>query len=281
MKLPVIVGASAAILLIARTADAHFQILYTNDLSRVRGSETTLVMAFSHPVFGGPNMDMSKPRAFYMLSQRGDTGPAKRVDLDEYLERVTWKGVDDHSIGFRARLPRFLTRSLGDYVFVLDPAPYYEAEEDKYIQQFTKTVMNIGGIPGNWAETLDLPAEIRPLGKPYANWTGGIFRGIVLGNGKPVPYAEIEVEYINYPIDIESPGYGKKPHVVLPQLSYGNQSIRANASGEFSVALPRAGWWGICALDIGPIDKYEGKPLSQDAVLWLEVKDVPSAEAAD
>ncbi len=34
-------------------------------------------------------------------------------------------------------------------------------------------------MPGNWAEPVGLAAEILPLDKPYANWTGGIFRGIV------------------------------------------------------------------------------------------------------
>lgn len=269
------------LLLWSANVNAHFQILFTEDLSRVRGGESTFVMAFSHPVHGGPNMDMGEPLAFYVLSQRGDSAPVKRTDLSEYLERVTWRGPDDDSIGYRARLPRTATRSLGDYVFVLEPAPYYEAEEDKYIQQFTKTIMNVGGIPGNWAATLGLPAEVRALNKPYANWTGGIFRGIVLGDGEPVPYAEIEVEYINHVVDTELPGFENRPIVQLPQTSYGNQSIRANAFGEFAVALPRAGWWGICALDIGPDKEHEGKPLSQDAVLWLEVKDVPATEATE
>ena len=262
-------------------ANAHFQILYIDDLSRVRGGQSTLVMAFSHPVDGGPNMDMGVPGAFYVVSQRGDDGEVKHTDLVEYLERVTWRGGGNDSIGYRAELPRNMTRSMGDYVFVLEPAPFYEGDEDKYIQQYTKTIMNVGGVPGNWAETLNLPAEIRPLGKPYANWTGGIFRGIVLGDGEPVPFAEIEIEYINYDINPEQPGYGEQAHVVLPQASFGNMSIRANTFGEFSVALPRAGWWGICALDVGPVKEFDGKPLSQDAVLWLEVKDVPDAELTE
>ncbi|MEM1249757.1 MAG: DUF4198 domain-containing protein [Acidobacteriota bacterium] len=268
----------AFLALVAFSAQAHFQILFTEDLSRVRGKPTTLTMAFSHPVYGGPDMDMGEPLAFYVLSQRGDEGEVKRTDLAEFLEKVTWSGIKNESVGYRATLPRNLTRSMGDYVFVLEAAPYYEAEEDKYIQQFTRTILNVGGVPGNWAEVQNLPAEIQPLSKPYANWTGGLFRGIVLSEGKPVPFAEIEIEYLNYDIDESKPGFEPGAHVELPHPSYGNLSLRAGADGEFSVALPRAGWWGICALDVGPVKTHEGKPLSQDAVLWLEAKDVGAAD---
>jgi len=165
-------------------------------------------------------------------------------------------------------------RSLGDYVFVLVPSPFYEAGEDKYIQQFTKTIANVGGVPGNWAEPVGLPAEILPLDKPYANWTGGIFRGIVLSDGEPVPYAELEVEYMNHPPDLDARGLAAEGLVTFPQASFATMSIRANERGEFAIGLPRAGWWGICALGVGPETEHEGKELSQDAVLWIQVKDM-------
>ncbi len=40
------------------------------------------------------------------------------------------------------------------------------AEEDSYIQQMTKVIINVGGIPGEWMEPAGLPAEIVPLSKP-------------------------------------------------------------------------------------------------------------------
>lgn len=175
---------------------------------------------------------------------------------------------------YEAKLARTVTRSLGDYVFVLEPGPYLEKQEDKYIQQFTKTLVNIGGVPGNWAEPVGLPAEIVPLNKPYANWTGGVFRGIVLSDGKPVPNAELEVEYVNYPLDIDAHKLAAEPQVVLPQDSFGTMAIHTNDRGEFTVGLARAGWWGICALNVGPKKKHEGKPLSQDAVIWVQVRDM-------
>jgi cobalt/nickel transport protein len=268
-------------LLFTAASQAHFQILYTPDLAHVRGVDAPVLMAFSHPVHGGPNMDMGRPEAFYVLAQRGDEGPVKKTELLEYLDETTFNPGENSSVAYAGVVPRNVVRSLGDYTFVLQPAPYYEAGEDKYIQQFTKTVMNVGGVPGNWSEPLGLPAEIRPLDKPYANWVGGVFRGVVLGNGEAVPFAEIEVEYMNYPINIEKSGFVSDAQVALPQDSYGTMSIRANANGEFTIGLPRAGWWGICALNIGPVNEHQGKPLSQDAVLWIEVRDMLPPEPTE
>jgi len=253
---------------------AHFQMLYTPDLAPIRGQATHLLMPFSHPVHGGPNMDIDKPEAFYVLSQRGTAAKRKKVDLMAYLTPVTWSSPINSSTAFEAKLPRKLTRSLGDYVFILQPSPFYEAEEDKYIQQHTKTVMNVGAVPGNWADPAGLPVEIIPLDKPYANWRGGVFRGVVTAGGEPVPFAALEIEYVNYRVDMALPGFVPGAAVQLPQDSFGTMGIKANAAGEFVIGLPRAGWWGICALDLVPGSLYQGKALSVDAVLWLQVREM-------
>lgn len=264
----VVVGAAST------PAAAHFQLLYTPETALVSGQATHVLLLFSHPAHGGPHMSMGVPEAFYVVSQRGEDAAPVTTDLRDHLAPIAWHSADGPTSAYEARLPRAVTRSLGDYVFVLTPAPYYEAGEDKYIQQFTKTILNVAGVPGNWAEPIGLPAEILPLDKPYANWTGGVFRGIVTAGGEPVPFAELEVEYVNHAIDLEGRRFAAEPAVVVPQDAFGTMSIRANAHGEFAIGLPRAGWWGICALDIGARKEHEGKPLSQDAVLWVQVKDM-------
>jgi len=255
-------------------ANAHFQMLYTPEMALSRGQSTQFVMLFTHPVHGGPHMAMGAPERFYVVSQRGEDADAVTTDLEEYLKPIDWHSEQGLTPAYEATLPRTITRSLGDYIFVLEPAPYYEANEDKYIQQYTRTMINIGGVPGNWAEPMGLPTEILPLNKPYANWTGGVFRGVVLSAGQPVPNAEIEVEYVNHAPDIELKRFADEPEVALPQDAYGTMSIRANDRGEFTIGLARAGWWGICALAVGPVTEHEGKVLSQDAVLWIQVKDM-------
>jgi cobalt/nickel transport protein len=266
--------AAAALLLAGAAAHAHFQLLYTSETALTGAEALRFLMLFSHPAHGGPSMDMGEPLAFYVVSQRGDDAEPVRTDLEASLAPLEWREEGRSVRAYEASLERRVTRSLGDHVFVLEPAPFYEANEDKYIQQFTKTLVNIGGVPGNWAEPLDLPAEIVPLDKPYANWTGGVFRGVVVANGEPVPHASLEIEYVNYPPDLDGRSFATAPTVEFPQDSFGTMGIRANERGEFTIGLPRAGWWGICALEVGADSEHEGKPLSQDAVLWIQVKDM-------
>lgn len=261
-------------LLGGETASAHFQLLHVEESALSAPTALDFAIVFTHPAHGGPHMDIEAPEAFYVVSQRGDDATPIRTDLTGYIEPITWQDASGGTQAYEARLPRNVARSLGDYVFVLEPAPYYEAGEDKYIQQFTKTIVNVAGVPGNWAEPVGLPAEILPLDKPYANWTGGVFRGVVTAGGEAVPFAEIEVEYINHRPDLEDRRFAEQAAVEFPQDSFGTMSIRADSQGEFTIGLPRAGWWGICALEIGTDTEHEGRPLSQDAVLWVQVKDM-------
>jgi nickel transport protein len=267
-------AAAAVAFGVAGSAGAHFQLLYTSETALNAAEALHFVMVFSHPAHGGPSMVMAEPEEFFVVSQRGDDAEPVRTDLESSLQPIEWQSEDGPVRAYEAKLARNVTRSLGDYVFVFQPGPFLEMQEDKYIQQFTKTMVNVGGVPGNWAEPIGLPTEIVPLDKPYANWTGGVFRGVVLSDGKPVPNAELEVEYVNYPLDIDARRFAADPEVVLPQDSFGTMGIRANDRGEFTIGLARAGWWGICALAVGPDTEHDGKPLSQDAVLWVQVKDM-------
>lgn len=259
--------------LASSAAEAHFQLLYTPEAALNEAAAIPLALVFSHPFDNGYTMDMGTPEAFYVISQRGDTEP-RTTDLTQYLEPIEWSGVDSQAAAFVAHPPRSVTRSLGDYTFVLRPAPYYESQEDKYIQQITKTVVNIGGLPGSWDQPLGLPVEIVPLDKPYANWVGGVFRAVVLAGGKPVPHAEIEVEYLNHEPQIDAHRFDPEGKVTAPQDSFTTLSIRADAQGQVIIGLPKAGWWGICALNLDDDSQHEGKELSVDAVLWIKATDM-------
>lgn len=259
--------------LAAAPAQAHFQLLYTPEAALTESAALPLALVFSHPFDNGYTMNMGKPEQFYVIAQRGDAEPRK-TDLAQYLEPIEWAGVENKGAAFLATPPRSVTRSLGDYTYVLVPAPYYEANEDKYIQQITKTVVNVGGLPGAWDEPLGLPVEIVPLDKPYANWVGGVFRAVVLADGKPVPHAEIEIEYLNHEPQIAQRRFDPEGKVTAPQQSFGTLSIRADAMGQVIIGLPKAGWWGLCALDLVEGATHEGKHKSVDAVLWVQAKDM-------
>jgi cobalt/nickel transport protein len=266
-------GACLAVLA-ANPALAHFQLLYTPQLALKTSQDLTLAMVFTHPFEPTHTMNMEKPLAFYVISQRGSEAKPQKTDLTQYLQPVTWAGLQQPGQAYEAKLPRSAVRSLGDYVFILEAAPYYEASEDKYIQQYTKTVLNIGGIPGNWSADNKLPTEILPLDKPYASWVGGVFRGVVLANGKPVPNAELEVSFVNHLPEIDNRRFATQTTLNAPQDSFQNLGILTNDRGEFTIGLPRAGWWGVCALGSGPQTTFKGKHLSQDAVLWIQATDM-------
>jgi cobalt/nickel transport protein len=259
--------------LCATAAEAHFQLLYTPEAALNESAAMELALVFSHPFDNGFTMNMGMPEEFYVVAQRGEADP-KTTDLMQYLEPIEWSGVDSKAAAYLARPPRAVTRSLGDYTFVLKPAPYYEANEDKYIQQITKTVVNVGGLPGAWDAPLGLPVEIVPLDKPYANWVGGVFRAVVLSNGQPVPHAEVEVEFLNHEPQIAEKRFDAEGKVTAPQDSFITLSIRADAAGQIIIGLPKAGWWGICALNLDDDLKHEGKELSLDAVLWVKATDM-------
>jgi cobalt/nickel transport protein len=121
-------------------------------------------------------MAMDEPRAFSHISSHGGK---KSIYANTCAPSSGRVAITERPPIVR---PRELVRSLGDHIFVLEPEPYLETEENVYIQQFTKLIVNVGGVPGNWAEPQGLPVEAQPLSKPYANWTGGVFRALVLAD---------------------------------------------------------------------------------------------------
>ncbi len=265
---------STAILLTASaTTSAHFLVVHTPEMLLGRSANIDMSIVFTHAFDGGPTMDLPGIENFYAMQKKAGDDDLTRIDLMDYLEPVQWGHAEGKS-AFVAAIPRNAMRSLGDYQVVVEPQPYYEAEEDIYIQQITKVIMNVGGAPTNWDATLGLATEIQSLNKPYTNWVGGVFRGVVLSSGEPVPFAEIEVEYLNYNPNFEDRRFDADASIEAPLPGYEHVSVRTDASGTFSIGLPKAGWWGIAALGVGPATEHEGKELSQDAVLWVQAKEI-------
>jgi cobalt/nickel transport protein len=150
----------------------------------------------------------------------------------------------------------------GLYVFYMEPAPYWEAAEDVYIVHYTKTVVTAFGVDDGWDEEIGLKTEIVPLSKPFGLYAGNVFQGIVKLDGKPVPYAEVEVEYYNQDKRAEAPA----EYMIT-------QTIKGDQNGVFTYAAPRAGWWGFAALNIaGDKIPYKGedKEVEIGAVIWVK-----------
>lgn len=249
----------------AVTCSAHFVLLYTPETLLDEGGKVSLKSVFTHPFEAGHTMEMEKPNAFFVVNKE------RKTDLLSTLKPITWKSLENSA---KAWETSYQIRNMGDYVFCLEPAPYYEKNEDGYIQQFTKVIVNNGSLPTDWDATIGMKAEIVPLDKPYALWTGNVFRGIVLSEGKPVPFAEIEVEYLNHAPNMEQNKFEEKAAIEAPHDAFVTLTIKSNANGEFTFGIPKAGWWGFAALGVGPDTEFKGKELSQDAVIWIQARDM-------
>ncbi|AKJ65127.1 DUF4198 domain-containing protein [Kiritimatiella glycovorans] len=238
----------------AANAGAHFQTLLPAPALVSEANEVRFDIRFTHPMEGGPVMDMKPPRLFGVLT------PSGRRDLTEDLQAHELDGVTRYS----ARVPM---REPGDHIFYLEPAPYWEPAEQKMIIHYTKVVVNAYGLEQGWNRTAGLPVEIRPLTRPYGIWAGNLFRGVVLHKGEPVPHAEIEVEYWN-----------EDGTVKPPAAPYITQVIHADADGVFAYAMPRSGWWGFAALLDGeePMLNPEGENVDVElgGLIWIYADDM-------
>lgn len=257
----------------AAPASAHFMVTYTPETVLEKAKDIEMRIVFTHPAEAGHTMDMGGVKEFYALHKRGDS-EVKKIDLKGSLKEITWKNPESSNKAYAAKIARKDIKSMGDYMFVMVPGYYFEKEEGAYMQQITKLLVNIGGIPGNWNEPAGLPCEIVPMAKPYGLWTGNVFQGQVLSEGKPVPNAEIEVEYMSHKPDLAMNGLAKKSDVNYPNDVMLTQTIITDANGVFSFGLPRAGWWGFAALGVGPQKEHKGKEMSQDAVIWVQAVDM-------
>ncbi|MBN2752981.1 MAG: DUF4198 domain-containing protein [Rhodospirillaceae bacterium] len=242
-------------------AQAHFQLVYTPEVNLHKAGNVPFRLTFWHPMENGHVMDMGQPQEFFVVTKDGKT------DMKAALKSITFKGAENAAKAFSVDLP---VKKNGDYVVALVPAPYLEKSEDIYIQQITKSFVNKGGLPTNWADPVGLPTEIVPLNKPTNILAGSTFSGIVLSEGKPVAGIEIEIEYIAAAPDMKANAAGK-PSVKAPE---GGAIVAVtDANGVFTFGVPKAGFWGFAALGSGAAKEFQGKELSQDAVIWVRAYD--------
>lgn len=258
-----------AILTLTIPAFAHFQMIYTPDAALTKGGTIPLALVFTHPFEAGHTMDMGTPEQFFVVRSRGENEP-KKTDLLSTLKPITWTSLTNSGAAFETE---YSARG-GDHILCLVPAPYYEAEEDAYIQQTTKVIVNVGGEPGAWMDPVGLDCEIVPLCKPYDRWTGNVFQGKILFKGKPVPKAEIEIEFMNHKPLLDKKAFAKEAQTTAPQDAFVLQTIFADDNGVFTFGIPKAGWWGFAALGLDPEGSFKDKECSRDAVIWIKAVDM-------
>ncbi len=216
-----------------------------------KDARVSLGLAFAHPM-ELRGMALAKPASFRVFADGVETDLTSLLKSAKFLGEQAWT------------MEYVLTRP-GAHQFVMEPVPYWEAAEDCFIIHYTKTVVAAFGGEEGWDAPLGLRAEIVPLTRPFAIYAGNVFQGRVLLDGKPVPGAEVEVEFYNREKKYEAPnGY------------FITQVVKADDSGVFSYCAPFAGWWGFAALSEAAetMDHAgEAKPVELGAVLWVEFSD--------
>jgi len=243
----------AWVLLSTASAFAHFGMVIPSNTMVMQGenNNVNLKLSFSHPM-EMVGMPLEKPEAFGVVTND------KRQNLLGTLKKTL-------VMGHTAWETDYIFKRPGVYMFYMEPAPYWEPAEDCFIVHYTKTVIATFGDDEGWEGEIGLKTEIVPLSKPFGLYTGNVFQGIVKLNGKPVPYAEVEVEYYN------EDGRKRAPTDYMM-----TQSIKADQHGVFTYAAPGAGWWGFAALNTADYKlKQAGveKDIELGAVIWVKFHD--------
>lgn len=244
---------SAILLTSTLIAKAHFQEIIPSADVLPDGGKVSIDLVFTHPMEGGPTMEMKKPKRVGVLAN------GKTTDLTNSLKPIKKQGAGAWTLAQELKEP-------GAAIFFVEPQPYWEPAENKYIVHYAKVVVDAFASGKGWDEKVGLPIEIEPLTRPTGIWTGNLFRGVVLKSGKPVPFAEVEVEYVN------------DGSVKAPNEAFVTQVIKADANGTFAYAMPRSGWWGFSAIieDDRPVKSPDGKDAKTEigGLIWVKATDM-------
>ncbi|TKX29655.1 DUF4198 domain-containing protein [Campylobacter sp. MIT 12-5580] len=238
-------------LLFGSEAFAHFGVVKTSNsvVEEAKDAKIIVDFEFTHPFM----------QAFMNLEKPEETGVFinGKKELFTNLQVHKKGGLDTYQANYELKEPAM-------YSFYMIPKPYFEPAENKFIRHITKTIVNAYGYGEGWDKPLSLKAEILPLTRPYALYKGSVFSGVVYYKGKRAKNIIVEVEYYNT--------QGLK----APNEDFITQEVKTNENGEFSFALPFAGWWGFAALiDDDETIKKDNKtyPVELGAVLWVETKE--------
>jgi cobalt/nickel transport protein len=253
--------ALAVLLLAAAPAAAHFGMVIPSKptVTDAADSRVDFEIKFWHP-FENTGMTLVKPASFKVFSGGQQTDALAELKEKKTGDLLTW------TYSWKASRP-------GLAAFVLEPQPYWEPAEDKFIVHYTKAYVDAFGDDEGWNEPLGLKTEIVPRAKPGAQYAGNTFTGKVLLDGKAVADGEVEVEWY--------PGADRKGDA--PSESMVTQVVLTDENGNFAFTPPAAGWWGFAALSDADYKlQADGadKDVELGAVLWVYFHEFrPSAAA--
>lgn len=232
------------LLMIGLSANAHFLTFLssTDNVSNKDESNISFDISFIHP-FEQSGMTMEKPKLF--VNSLDKSLPLTQT---KKLDHKAWKGE------YKINMP-------GVNKFFIQPQPYFEPAEEKFISHVPKLIISSFGLEDGWDEPIGLKYEIVPMTKPFGLYRGNLFQGKVLHDGKPAINVEVEVELYNE--------FGLK----APSDAHITQVVKTDDNGVFSFVMNHKGWWGFAALiEEGEIKHQDGKsyPVENGALIWVK-----------
>ena len=235
---------------------AHFGMVIPSDdiVENQQESNVGLKIMFVHP-FEGVSMNMEKPAQF------GVYVDGAKHDLIENIKPLSVKLYGDKE-SIKCWHGDYNIKRPGDYIFYVEPKPYWEPAEDCYIVHYTKVIVDAFGKEEGWDAELGLKTEIIPLTRPFGIYAGNVFQGVVKVNGRPAPFSEVEIEH-----------YNEKGMYSAPKGSFVTQVVKCDENGVFTYAVPKSGWWGFAALNEDAKTIKHGdeeKSVEIGAVLWIK-----------
>jgi cobalt/nickel transport protein len=238
----------------APAAQARFAILLpSDDIVTFEDDKTIKVQAWFVKPFEQMILTLDKPRSV------GVYAGGKKTDLMDKLSKMPIEDGEAYELEYKIRRP-------GALIFFMEMDPYWIAGEEKYLVQFTKTVVSALGKSGGWDAELGLTAEVVPVTRPYGIWAGNIFQGRVLYKGEPQAGALVQVEY-----------YNEGGSVKAPAPPYISQTVRTDENGVFTYAIPREGWWGFSAtFNSGEVKllREVHRRIYHSAVIWVRAREM-------
>jgi cobalt/nickel transport protein len=230
--------------LVAIYANAHFLTFMANtdNVSNQKESKVNLDISFIHP-FEQTGMIMEKPEVF-VNSKENSLVLTQTTKFDQKAWTISYD-----------------IKSPGVYKFFVQPQPYFEPAEEKFISHVPKLIVSAFGLEDGWDEPIGLKYEIIPMVKPFGLYSGNLFQGKVLHDGKPASNVEVEVEAYN--------DFGLK----APTDSHITQVVKTDDNGIFSFVMNHQGWWGFAALiEEGELKYKDGKsyPIENGALIWVK-----------
>ena len=234
--------------LITATLWAHFQVILPSKsiIEDQKDATITLHYEFTHP-FEQTLMNMVKPQEAAVFVEGSS---------HSLLTTLTHK----NSQGLSMWESTFTCKQPAVYQFYVDPVPYFEASEGKFIRHQTKVIIDAYGAGEGWDKPIGLKAEIIPLTRPYGLYQGNIFSAKVLYKGKIAPHTQVEVELYNT--------HGYK----APSEAHITQVVTTDDNGIFHFVMPKSGWWGFAALiddDMTITREKKTYPVELGALLWI------------